>query len=141
VSCSCKPHCVSCAALSLFCTYTIAKRVIGAVRRILRCLQTERNLPKHLVARENSKRLVNTEYMRLSEPQDNRVRTVGGPDFIVLNEPVIYEGLNDLLYRLGNCEASCFGGSSVQLSHGTSVPMPFIFGPNFSSSLSLNGKQ
>jgi len=60
----------------------------------------------HLVARESSKRLINAGYMPLPEPRDKKVRTIGGPNLIVLNESIVYEGLNDLLYRLGDCEAS-----------------------------------
>ena len=80
--------------------------VIEIVRRIGRHPQPEGYLPKHLVARENSKKLVNAEYMRLPRPPDSGERTVGGPDFVVLNESIIYERLNNLLYRLGNCAAS-----------------------------------
>ena len=94
-------------------------------------------LPKHLVVRESSKRLVSGECMPLPEHQDDMMRTIGRADFIILNESIVHEGLNNLLYRLGNCEAV-----SPRLSdHGPLAPMPFIFGPNFSSSLSLNGNQ
>jgi hypothetical protein len=60
----------------------------------------------HLVARESSKRLINAGYMRLFEPEDCRERTIGGPNLIELDESIVYEGLNDLFYRLRNCEAS-----------------------------------
>ena len=44
--------------------------------------------------------------MRLPGPRDNRVRTIGVLNLVVLNESVIHEWLNDLLYRLGNCSLS-----------------------------------
>ena len=99
------------------------------------------HLPKHLAARESSKRLVSAEYIRFFEHLDSGVRTVGGADLIVLNESIVHERLNNLLYRLGHCETS--GKSKVipELFRGSLAPMPFIFGPSFSSSLSLNGKQ
>ena len=60
----------------------------------------------HLVVRESSKRLVNPGYMRHFGYRECRARTIGGPDLIELNESIVYEGLNDLLYRLRNCEAN-----------------------------------
>jgi len=72
--------------------------MIDAVSRRLRRLRTEDHLPERLVARGSSKRLVNVEYMRLPEPLDSGVRTVGGADLIVLNESIVYERLNNLLY-------------------------------------------
>lgn len=56
------------------------------------------HLPKHLAARESSKRLVSAEYIRFFEHLDSGVRTVGGADLIVLNESIIHERLNDLFY-------------------------------------------
>lgn len=110
------------------------------VNRTPRGIEMEGYPPMHLVARENSKRLVNVSYMRLFEPRDCRERTIGGPDFIELNKPIVYEGLNDLLHRLGNCKV--FSPMlPLRLFYGAWAPIPFIFGPNFSSSLSFDGKR
>jgi hypothetical protein len=70
--------------------------------RITRRIETKGYTPVHLVARENSKRLINAGYMRAFKRRERKERTIGGPDFIELNEPVVYERLYDLLYRLGN---------------------------------------
>ena len=67
---------------------------------------------------------------------DSRIRTVGGVDLVVLNESIVYERLNNILDRLEQMTSSKFSLDLQEL-----VPISFIFGPNFSSSLSLTRKQ
>jgi hypothetical protein len=55
-----------------------------------------------LVVKGSSRRLVDVGYMRLIEPQEYGERTIRGADLIRLDKSIVYQGLDDLLYRLRN---------------------------------------